>query len=129
MPKYNIDYFYEGDDTEQYQYISVPYPVLKNKIFSSLSHSSKFVYSILLNKVSLSLKNGHKHTDEEGRVYVIYPTEEIMELFGVSKPTVVKWMKELEEFGLIERKKSPGFNSANRIYVNKWSSLLNLKSK
>ena len=71
------------------------------------------MYGLLLDRMSLSRKN--KWYDKQKRVYVIYTIECIQEDFAVSKTVAVRFMKELENFGLIEKKRRP--NAAAMIYV------------
>ena len=53
--------------------------------------------------MSLSIKN--KWLDEENKVYIIYTIEEIMEVLNWGRNKSVKVMKEIEEIGLLEKKR------------------------
>ena len=68
-----------------------------------LSSDTKLLYGLLLDRVSLSKKNGW--VDKGGRVYVIYTLENIMLSLNCSDKTATKMMVELEEHSLIERKR------------------------
>lgn len=63
----NFDYFY-GEQSEQYAFYRTPKVFYTDERFRGLSSDAKTVYGILLDRVSLSAKNGW--ADEEGRVYV-----------------------------------------------------------
>lgn len=105
--------YFLGEESEQFSFVKVPKLFFTDKRFSKLSYGAKILYGLLLDRMSLSRKN--KWIDKNKRVYVIYTIESIREDFNVSKTVAVKFMKELEDFGLIERKKRP--NVAAMIYV------------
>ena len=69
-----FDYYY-GSQADQFSFIRIPRMLLTEKIFSSLTLQSKMLYSVLLDRMSLSMKNGW--FDEENRVYIIYQIAEI----------------------------------------------------
>ncbi len=54
------------------------------------------LYSVLLDRMSLSMKNGW--FDEENRVYIIYQISEIQADLGFSKRKAMDYLSELEEF-------------------------------
>ena len=54
------------------------------------------LYSVLLDRMSLSMKNGW--FDEENRVYIIYQIAEIQVDLGFSKRKAMDYLSELEEF-------------------------------
>ena len=64
-----FDYYY-GSQADQFSFIRIPRMLLTEGIFSSLTLQSKMLYSVLLDRMSLSMKNGW--FDEENRVYIIY---------------------------------------------------------
>lgn len=53
--------------------------------------------------MGLSVKNGW--LDEQGRVYIIFPVQEVMDALGCADNKATKLFRELEKFGLIERKR------------------------
>ena len=69
-----FDYYY-GSQAEQFSFIRIPRMLLTEETFSSLTLQSKMLYSVLLDRMSLSMKNGW--FDEENRVYIIYQISEI----------------------------------------------------
>ena len=69
--------------------------------------------------MGLSAKNGW--TDDSGRVYIIFTTEEIMEALYCADNKATKLMKELESCGLIERKRR-GLGKPSLIYVKNFIS-------
>lgn len=74
----------------------------------------------MLDRMALSMKN--HWLDNENRAYIIYSISNVMEDINCSKPTCVKIMKELDSFGLIERKRK-GLGKPDIIYVKNFAVL------
>ncbi|MDO5392775.1 MAG: replication initiator protein A [Eubacteriales bacterium] len=111
-----FDYF-RAEQSEQFSFFRIPKALFTEKEFESLSTDAKLLYGVLLDRLSLSRKNGW--VDASGYVYIIYTVSELQELFQASHPTVIKWMRELDSvhgIGLIERYKQ-GYNRPAIIYV------------
>ena len=68
--------------------------------------------------MGLSVKNGW--LDEQGRVYIIFPVQEVMDALGCADNKATKLFRELEKFGLIERKRR-GLGKPNLIYVKNFA--------
>ena len=116
MQKVQFEYFY-NDDSEQYSFYRIPKLLFTEEYFSSLSCEAKVLYGLMLDRMSLSLKN--KWFDEQNRAYIIFTIEDIMELLNCKSQKAVKIMKELdaeEGIGLIEKIRQ-GFGKPNIIYV------------
>ena len=108
------DYFY-GPEGEQFSFIRVPKIFFENEAYRSMSAEAKILYGFLLDRVSVSLKNGWK--DEQDRVFIICTIEEIMEKIGCGNKKAIQLLAELEnKIGLIERKRQ-GLGKPNLIYV------------
>lgn len=108
-----FDYF-RGEQSEQFSFYRTPKVLYTAPVFRKLSPLSKQLYGILLDRVSLSVRHGWM--DEAGRVYVYYTTKHVMEALSCSDKTATKMLDELENIGLIERKRQ-GLGKPNRIYV------------
>lgn len=109
-----LQYFY-GQQAEQFSFYRVPKLLFTNKRFAKIGIEAKFLYGILLDRMSLSAKNGW--FDEKGRVYIIFTINEIMESFDCAKQKAIKLLDELEKKGnLIERVRQ-GLGKPNLIYV------------
>lgn len=96
--------------------------MIKDKRFRNLSSDAKLLYGLMLDRMSLSMKNGW--LDEENRAYIIYTVENMMEDLGCSKPTCVKIVRELDSekgIGLIEKKRR-GLGKPDIIYVKNFSA-------
>lgn len=91
----------------------LPYP--RFLLTSSLSERAKLLYAVLLDRSTLSQRNGW--TDNNGSVYVIFTVESIMDTIQASRRTALKLLDELETAGLVKRKRK-GFSAPNRIYIN-----------
>ena len=108
-----FDYYY-GSQADQFSFIRIPRMLLTEETFSPLSLQSKMLYSILLDRMSISMKNGW--FDEENRAYIIYQISEIQSDLGFSRKKAMDYLTELEKFGLVEKKKR-GFGLPSIIYV------------
>ena len=107
------DYLYDVDEV-QYSFIRVPKLLLQHEAYQRISSEAKLLYSLLLDRVGLSHKNGWK--DKENRIYIIYPIAEVMEEMNCGKNKAVLLLDELEQKGLVERKRQ-GLGKPNLIYV------------
>ena len=61
-----LDYFY-GQSGELFSYFRIPKALFQDHRFRQLSTDARTLYGILLDRMSLSAKNGW--LDEQGRVY------------------------------------------------------------
>ena len=116
MQEIQFDYF-RGMEAEQYSFYRVPKVLFTAECFKSLSCEAKVLYGLMLDRMSLSIKN--RWFDEEDRVYIIFTVEEIAELLNCGTQKAVKLMKELDDNqgnGLIEKKRL-GLGKPNVIYV------------
>lgn len=117
---FSFDYF-KKEDLESFNFFRVPKALFTKEIFKPLSVEEKILYSAFLDRISLSQKNSW--IDREGKVYIIYTNSEIEEYFGFSKGSTVKYMKNLETIGLIE-KRVRGLGLPNLIYVKNFAKLI-----
>ena len=104
-----FDYYY-GNETEQFRYYQIPKELLDNPSFSSLSLDAKILYAVLRDRMQLSKANSW--IDEKQRVYIIYSIESIAQKLGIGTDKSIHLLKELEQFGLVEKKRrGQGMNS------------------
>lgn len=109
-----LDYIYDME-AKQYSFVRVPKLLLQHEIYQRITPEAKLLYSLLLDRVGISLRSGWK--DKQDRVYIIYPIAEIMEEMNCGKSKAVQLLDELEQkAGLIERKRQ-GLGKPNLIYV------------
>ncbi len=90
----------------------LPYPRFLLKM--DMSQTAKLLYALLLDRSTLSQKNGWQ--DTEGRTYIVYPIAEIAEILDKSTMTIQNALKELDVTGLLVRERR-GFSTPNRLYV------------
>lgn len=114
-----FDYYYEVQ-SEQFSFYRIPRLLIKDQHFKGLSSDAKLLYGLMLDRMALSMKN--HWLDNENRAYIIYSISNVMEDINCSKPTCVKIMKELDSFGLIERKRK-GLGKPDIIYVKNFAVL------
>ena len=116
MQELQFDY-YRGMEAEQYTFYRIPKVLFTAECFKSLPCEAKVLYGLLLDRMSLSIKN--RWFDEEDRVYIIFTVEEIAELMNCGTQKAVRLLKELDAdkgIGLIEKKRL-GLGKPNVIYV------------
>ena len=115
---FRFDYYY-GAESDQFSYVRIPKHLLKDPKFQDLSYGAIVVYAILLDRMNLSIKNGWH--DEKNRVYIRYKVSDLTEVIGRSEDTVSRYLKELEDIGLIERPRV-GLGKGKVTYVKNFIS-------
>ena len=108
-----FDYFYE-EQSESYSFYRIPKMLFTEEIFEALSTDAKVLYGLLLDRISLSRENGW--LDDAGRVYVYYTIKSVKKSLRCANTKACGLLRELDEFGLIERKKQ-GLGKPTIIYV------------
>ena len=122
----SFDYFY-GQQSDLFTFYRVPKVLFTNERFWNISADAKMLYGILLDRMSLSAKNGW--IDKNGRVYIIFTIDEAKMALNCAEQKAIKLLSELEKkAGLIERKRQ-GLGKPNLIYVKitileQWKSQL-----
>ena len=112
------NYFW-GQDVEMSQFYRVPKALYTGEYFRGISFEAKAIYGMMIDRVSLSIKNGW--LDEDGKTYIHYSVADIMADTGCGKNKILKCLKELEEdVRLIERKKQ-GQGRPDMIYVKNFA--------
>ena len=119
------EYFY-GAQAEQFSFYRIPKALFTEPNFRELSTDAKVLYGILLDRMSLSLKN--QWLDAQNKVYIIFTVDEIMDALNCANQKATRLMVELEkQAGLIERKRQ-GLGRPNLIYVKNFAATINDKS-
>ncbi|MCR4745880.1 MAG: replication initiator protein A [Lachnospiraceae bacterium] len=108
-----FDYI-DKTQSDQFNFIRIPRALFTEGYFSNLSVQAKVMYGILIDRMSIAFDK--QWMDNEGRVYIIYPVEEMQEDINFSKRKLMDYLSELENVGLIVRKKQ-GNGKPNCIYV------------
>lgn len=115
-----LQYFY-GQQSEQFSFYRILKLLVKDRKFAKISMEAKFLYGILLDRMNLSAKNGW--LDEKGRVYIIFPTSEIMELLKCSKQKSFKLLGELEKNSNLIERVHQGSGKPNLIYIKNYTEV------
>ena len=108
-----LDYFY-GGEADQFSFYRIPKVLFSGASYKSIGIEAKVLYGLMLDRMSLSLRNGW--LDDKGRVYIYFTLEDAIDMIGYGHNKVVRMFKELETIGLIERKKQ-GLGKPTVIYV------------
>lgn len=121
MERLKLDYL-QPSRARNYTYYTIPKPLADDPEFSSVDLEAKLLYCQMAERVALSAQNGEDFTDEQGRLYIIFSIDEVMQVRHCSKPTAVKWVNQLENIGLIEKKRR-GQGKPTIIYVKDFATL------
>ena len=113
------DEFFGIEESEQYAFYRVPKLLFTSDRFWNLSTDAKMLYGLLLDRMALSQKNGW--VDEQGRVYIIYTVENIMESLGCGTKKAIQLLAELENKANLILRKKQGLGKPNLIYVKKFT--------
>lgn len=111
-----FSYFY-GQESEQFTFLRIPKVIFTQEPFTNLSWEARIIYSLMLERMGLSQKNGW--FDDENRVFIIFTLEEVQKVLNCGRDKGMKVLAELDTdkgIGLIERVKQ-GFSEPNHIYV------------
>ena len=114
--KMKFKYFY-GAEADQFSFYRIPKALFTDSYFKDLSSDAKILYGLMLDRMSLSIKN--QWFDEKNRAYIYFSIEDIMELLNCGRNKAIKSMQELDDetgIGLIEKRRQ-GFGKVNIIYV------------
>ena len=80
----DLDYFY-GQSSELFSFYRIPKLLFQDSRFQPLSTDAKTLYGILLDRMSLSARNGW--LDNAGRVFIIYTVQEVQDI-----RTTILWL-------------------------------------
>ena len=89
-------------------------PYARFLLDTDLSHTAKLLYTLLLDRATLSQKNNW--VDKQGRIYVIYPLSHLAKDLGCCVSSVTRSLAELERLELAERVRS-GFSKPSHILL------------
>ena len=113
-----FDYF-KGQESEMLSFYRIPKLLFTNAYFKGLDVLAKTLYGLMLDRMSLSLKN--KWFDEEQRAYIYFAQQEAAEMLDCGEDKIRILFKNLEEYGLIERRKQ-GQGKPSIIYLKNFVS-------
>ena len=136
--------YYRGCEAEQYAFYRIPKLLISDDRFRAISTDAKLLYGLMLpsgndagaaiavhmdgsiekfaDRMSLSIKNGW--IDNEDRVYIYFPVEEVMELINCKSEKATRLLAELDSkkgIGLIKRVRQ-GQGKPSIIYVKNFAA-------
>ena len=114
-----FEYFY-GNQAEQFAFYRIPKLLITSPEFKRVSDSAKLLYGLMLDRMSLSIKNGW--VDDENRAFIYFTTNDVMEQMCCGTEKATKLLAELDVekgIGLIERKKQ-GQGKPAIVYLKKF---------
>ena len=100
------------------RFYALPKILFESDRYKQMRLDTKVAYSILKDRLSLSLKNNW--IDEKGYIFLVYSNANLMEILNCSKSTLLRIKKQLSEYGLIYEVKQSNSQKgtlANRIYL------------
>ena len=89
-------------------------PYARFLLDTDLSHTAKLLYTLLLDRATLSQKNNW--IDAQGRIYVVYPLSKLSKDLRYSLSSITRAFAELENAQLVERIRSE-FSKPSRILL------------
>ena len=117
-----FDYFY-GNEAEQFTFYRIPKILITSPHFKKISDSAKLLYGLMLDRMSLSIRNGW--LDDDNRAYIFFTTNDVMEQMCCGTEKATKMLTELDSekgIGLIESVKQ-GQGKPAIIYHNTFYEL------
>lgn len=122
MPDMKFSSYFYGDEAMQFTYFRIPCQLITHPRFKHLSTDSKLLYGMLLDRMSLSIKN--EWYDDTGRVYIYYTVDEVCSNLNCGRDKAMRLLAELDTgkgVGLIGRKKQ-GQGKPTQIYVKRFTT-------
>ena len=80
--KMTFNYFY-GTEADQFSFYRIPKALFTDSYFKDLSSDAKILYGLMLDRMSLSIKN--QWFDDKNRAYIYFSIEDIMELLNCGR--------------------------------------------
>lgn len=112
----NFEYFDYGEE-RRFSFLQVPKLLLTEERYRKLSGDAKLLYSLMLDRGSLSRQN--KWYDERGHPFIYFTQDDITDSLGIGHSKAFTLLAELERTGLILRVRQ-GLGKPNRIYVGRF---------
>ena len=86
--------YHLGMDAEQYAFFRIPKLLITEPYFRRISTDAKLLYGLMLDRMSLSMRNGWM--DDDGHVYIYFTLEEACEQLCCKTDKAVKLFAELD---------------------------------
>ncbi len=114
---FKLNDYFNLIDAKQVAFYRVPKALFTEKKYRKLSTDSKMLYGLLLDRMSLSVKNNW--IDSQGRVYQFFTVQQAQKLLNFGHEKICRLFAELSAADLIERKRQ-GQGKASIIYLKKF---------
>ena len=85
------NFYFHGNEADQYNFIQVPLPLICEKVFSGISDSAKILYGLLLNRNRMSMLNCW--LDKDNRTYLVFSIDNVARELGIGHTKAKKPMK------------------------------------
>ena len=112
----SFDYFDYGEE-RRFSFLQVPKLLLSGEKYKRLSGDAKLLYSLMLDRMDLSRKNGWY--DGRGHPFIYFTIEDVTDGLGIGHSKAASLLTDLEKAGLILRVRQ-GLGKPNRIYVGRF---------
>ena len=108
--------FYTEKEEVTLRFYQTPKGLFKNPAYAGLGLGPKLMYSILRDRLDISINNDWK--DKNGYIYLVFSIEELSALLEINKETVTTYKRELVKYRLIIDRRL-GQGKSNLIYILK----------
>jgi uncharacterized phage protein (TIGR02220 family) len=108
---------YKLGDIDNERFYMLPKGLFTNPSYKDISIAAKVTYALFKDRMELSRKNGWH--DDNGDIYLVYPSEQIEKDLNIAHSTASKVINELRTVGLIDTVRQ-GLGKANIIYIKKF---------
>lgn len=108
---------YKLGDIDNERFYMLPKGLFTNPLYKDISIAAKVTYALFKDRMELSRKNGWH--DDNGDIYLVYPSEQIESDLNIAHSTAAKVINELRQVGLIDTVRQ-GLGKANIIYIKKF---------
>lgn len=109
--------FFYGNEPDMFTFFKIP-KLLFSEPYRDISTDAKLLFGLMLDRMALSSKS-QNWIDPDGRVYIYFTVDEVIEMLNVGKNKALSLYKELETCELIQRERQP-FGKPAKIYVRKF---------
>lgn len=106
-------YIYIYKREKVHSFTRLPNFLFEAPSYKKISNEAKVLYAYILRRTDLSERSGW--ADENGRIYLYYPIDEVMELLHCGRQKAVDVLRELKRVNLVEIKRQ-GCGKPNLIY-------------
>lgn len=109
--------YYTATDAESFVFFRIPKALITNPKYKSLSFGAKFLYGLMFDRMSLSVKN--EWFDENGNVYIYYTLEDVMKNMCCGRERAVSFINQLEKSDLLDKVRQ-GLGKPNKLYIKRF---------